>query len=267
MSVAAGVGRYLRIAGHVARIGVVRKSQFRVEFAAQVVMDCIWYAVHVAVFEILFLHADEIAGWAREDIRVLLGFLFVSDAFMMMWMGQYWRFGRDLKDGKLDPFRVRPASTLYLYMFQTFSIEAVLNMAIGLAYLLWALARAGRLLAPEVLILLPLTVVLACWARVVTLVGFSIGELWILNSDLSKLLDRMFAAATDRPLDIFSRRVQLMLLYIVPVGLMTHAPASIALGRTGPLGALLHVAWLLAFGLAVFAAWNRSLRRYESAMS
>ena len=42
--------------------------------------------------------------------RVLLGYLFVSDAFMMVWLGQMWRFGRDVKDGALDPVRVRPAS-------------------------------------------------------------------------------------------------------------------------------------------------------------
>lgn len=258
--------RYLRIAGHHARIGAVRRSQFRVEFAAQVVMDCLWYAIHVGVFEILFLHADDIAGWVREDIRVLLGFLFVSDAFMMMWMGQHWRFGRDLKDGKLDPFRVRPGSTLYLYMFQQFSLEAVLNFAIGTGYLLWALNRAGRLLEPEMLLVLPATMLLACWARVITLVGFSIGELLILNSDLSKTFDRMFAAASDRPLDIFTKRVQLMLLYLVPVGAMTHAPASVALGRTPPAMALVHGVWMLALGVLVFAAWTRSLRRYESAM-
>lgn len=261
-----GLLRYLRIAGHHARIGLIRKSQFRVEFAAQVVMDCIWYVVHVAVFEILFLHADDIAGWSRDEIRVFLGFLFVSDAFMMMWMGQHWRFGRDLKDGKLDPFRVRPASTLYIYMFQQFSVEAVLNLLIGFGYLLWALSQVGGLESSVALLLVPWAVLLACWARVVTLVFFSIGELWLLNSEISKTVDRFFAAAADRPLDIFTRRIQLMLLYLVPVGVMTHAPASMVLGRTSLAGGLFHTAWMLAFGLLVFAGWNSSFRRYESAM-
>jgi ABC-2 type transport system permease protein len=258
--------RYLRIAGHHARIGVIRKSQFRVEFAAQVVMDCIWYVVHVAVFEVLFLHANDIAGWEKPEIRVFLGFLFVSDGFMMMWMGQHWRFGRDLKDGKLDPFRVRPGSTLFLYMFQQFSVEAVLNVLIALAYLTWALSQVGGLGSVAGWLLLPCTVALACWARVVTLVFFSIGELWILNSEISKTVDRMFAPATDRPLDIFTRRVQLMLLYLVPVGVMTHAPAAIMLGRTSVLEAALHASWLVLFGLLVFAGWKRSFSRYESAM-
>jgi ABC-type uncharacterized transport system permease subunit len=88
---------------------VIRKSQFRVEFLTQVVMDACWYGVHVATFEILFAHADTIAGWKPDDVRVFLGFLFVSDAFWMMWLGQSWHFGRELKDGVLDSLRVRPA--------------------------------------------------------------------------------------------------------------------------------------------------------------
>ena len=47
---------------------------------------------------------------------------------------------------------------------------------------------------------------------------------------------------------------------------MTHVPASIVLGRTSVLEGLLHSAWMLAFGLLVFAGWRASFRRYESAM-
>ena len=95
-------------------------------------MDCIWYAAKIAVFEILFLYTGDLAGWSLKDIRVFLGFVFVSDAFMMMWLGARWRFGQDLKDGKLDPFRVRPASTAFLYFFQQFSPEAEFGKAHGM---------------------------------------------------------------------------------------------------------------------------------------
>ncbi|MEK7487315.1 MAG: ABC-2 family transporter protein, partial [Planctomycetota bacterium] len=113
--------RYLRIISQFMRVGIVRKSQFRVEFFSQVIMDLIWYFTHILVFEFLYLHTDSIAGWNREEIRVFLGFLFVSDAFMMACLGQNWHFADDLKNGNLDTFRVKPASTIFLYFFQRFS--------------------------------------------------------------------------------------------------------------------------------------------------
>jgi ABC-type uncharacterized transport system permease subunit len=166
--------QHLRIAAELARVGVVRKSQFKVEFWCQVIMDFLWYVSHVAVFEVLFLHAPEIAGWNREHFRVLLGFLFVSDAFMMIWLGQMWRLGRDLKDGKLDPYRVRPASTLFLYGFQQFSLEGCVNMSMALGYLVYGASVALHGLTPPALLLIGFGIVLCCWVRIVVVTLFSI---------------------------------------------------------------------------------------------
>ena len=108
---------------------------------------------------------------------------------------------------------------------------------------------------------------LASWARAVTVVLFSLSELWLLNSDLGRLCYEVFDAASDKPLEIFGRRVQRFFLFLVPVGVLAWVPAAMALGRVGPLAAALHTLWMGALGLGVFRLWGWSFRRYESAMS
>jgi ABC-2 type transport system permease protein len=261
----ASVLQHLRILAQLARVGVVRKSQFKIEFWAQVLMDCCWYAAHVGVFEILYQHTREIAGWNREHFRVLLGFLFVSDAFMMTWLGQMWRFGRDLKDGLLDSYRVRPASSLFLYAFAQFSLEGSLNMSLALGYLGYALWRAlpGFGLANVPLVFL--AIALSCWVRFVILTLFSLPELYVVGSDAARFLQDLLHSTSDRPLDIFERRLRLFLLYIVPVGALTQVPAQLVLGRYRALEGTLACVWLIALGLTVFWLWQRGFRRYESA--
>jgi ABC-type uncharacterized transport system permease subunit len=258
--------QHLRIARELARIGVVRKSQFQVEFWCQVIMDCLWYASHVSVFEVLYTQTPDIAGWNREQFRVLLGFLFVSDAFMMIWLGQMWRFGRDLKDGKLDPFRVRPASSLFLYAFQQFSLEGCVNMLFAASYLGYGVQRALPHVTPATLLLVIFCVALSFWARLVVVTLFSILELYFTGSEAARFVHDLFHAAYDRPLDIFSARVRHLLIYIVPVGALTQVPASIVLGRYDLLDAAFASVWLFGLGLLVFSAWNRSFKHYESAM-
>jgi ABC-type uncharacterized transport system permease subunit len=260
------VRRHARIARQFARIGVLRKSQFRVEFVSQVVMDCLWYATKIGVFEVLFQYAREIAGWTASEVRVFLGFLFVADSFMMMWLGQKWRFGRELKDGKLDPLRVRPASPAFLYFFQQFSLEAAFNMTVAFGYLGFGLWHGG-FLDPMLVVLLPLGVALAWLGITVMSVFFSIAELWFVNSDLGTVLHQGFDNAIVNPLDVFTARIRLFLLYFVPMGVMTYVPASLVLGRMSLLAALGHAAWMLGFGWLTFRAWRWSFRRYESAMS
>jgi ABC-2 type transport system permease protein len=259
--------KHLRIAHQYARMGVRRRSQFRVEFVSQVIMDCIWYAAKIGVFEVLYQYTSSLAGWRATDIRVFLGFVFIADAFMMMWLGHRWVFGRELKDGKLDPFRVRPANTVFLYFFQQFSLEAVLNMAVGGIYLVFALHRAGVLSDPWSVPRVLWAIVVAWWSMTAMTVAFSIIELWLLNSDLSMFLTHAFDLASTNPLDVFTRHVRSFLLWGVPVGLINYVPAAIALGRMSAPLALLYTAWILVFGLLACRAWIASFRRYESAMS
>jgi ABC-2 type transport system permease protein len=262
----AGARQHLRISASLARVGVVRKSQFKFEFWSQVIMDCFWYGAHVGVFEVLYSHSPEIAGWNREAFRVLLGYLFVSDAFMMIFLAQMWRFGRDLKDGKLDPYRVRPASALFLYAFNQFSLEGCLNMLVASGYLVYALVIAVPQIGAGTVLVALAAVALSFWVRFVLVTLFSLLELVAVGADGSRFLQDLLYASNDRPLDIFERRLRLFLIYVVPVGGLAHVPAAIVLGRYSWLEALFAVGWLFALGLLVFAAWTRGFRRYESAM-
>ena len=260
------VRQHLRVLTQLARIGVLRKSQFTVEFWCQVVMDCFWYAAHIAVFEVLYVHTHEIAGWRREDFRVLIGFLFVSDAFMMIWLGQLWRFGRDVKDGALDPYRVRPASTFVLYGFGQFSPEGCVNMAIAFSYLVYGIAIAR----PDAGFALGLTalcaIALSLWARIVLAALFALLDLRFVGSELGQFLREALGAVHDRPFDLFGKRARMFLLYVLPLGALTQVPASLVLGRYSLLEGALCVAWLLGLGVLTIAAFERALRRYESAM-
>lgn len=258
--------QHLRIAVQYARIGVIRKSQFRVEFWSQVLMDCCWYASHVAVFEVLYAHVGDVAGWSREHFRVLLGFLFVSDAFMMIWLGQMWRFWRDLKDGKLDPFRVRPGATLFLYGFQQFSVEGCVNMAVAMTYLAYGIARASATVTLGLVAVTVLAIAVSCWVRMILVTFYSLVDLWLLGSDAGQVVNEIVHATADRPADVFGPRIRAFLLYVLPVGALTQVPAGMVLGRYTALESAAAIGWLAALGLALFAAWNRSFRRYESAM-
>jgi ABC-2 type transport system permease protein len=260
------IGHYLRILRAFARVGIVRKSQFQLEFWCQVIMDCLWYASHIAVFEVFYSHVDAIAGWSREEFRVLIGFLFVSDAFMMIWLSQMWRFGRDLKDGKLDPFRVRPVSTLFAYGFQLFSLEGCTNMLFAFGYLVYGVSIAVPELTVETALTFAVCVMLCCWARFVTVTLFATLEVVLVGSDVMRFMTELMYSAADRPLDIFGARLRAFLIYVIPVGALTHVPASIMLGRYGWQESLFAVAWIMALGAAVAFAWTRAFRSYQSAM-
>lgn len=257
---------HLRLAREFARVGVIRKSQFRVEFLTQVVMDTAWYLVHIVTFEILYGHTDSIAGWDRPQVRVFLGFLFLSDAFWMIWLGQSWHFGRELKDGVLDSLRLRPGSPIFVYFFQRFSLEACINGLMAAGWLGWALSGIEGSFSVGGLVLLLWALALSFWTRTVLSVLFTIAEFRAINSDLSNVAWEVSMTLSDRPVDVFPLRFRQLLTSFIPVAALSTLPAALVLGRITLLEGALHSAWIFVLGLGVFAWWKRSFRGYTSAL-
>lgn len=261
--------RHLAIARQYLHIGLVRKSQFRMEFVNQVLMDVLFYVAHMATFGIVYGMSDSgtLATWTYPQTLVLLGLVFVHDGFMMTWLGQSWHFGRDLKSGNLDPVRVRPGHPVFLYFFQRFSPEGFVNLVMGSSIFVWACWNGGVFADLGWLITVPWAVLLAFYGQVLFSVFGSLAEFYFLNSDLGRLFSTSIGHMAKRPLDIYTRGLRRFFLFALPAGALSYVPACLVLGRMGPAEGLAYTAFYLAFGAAVSAFWRWSFRRYESAMS
>ncbi|MDG1050233.1 MAG: ABC-2 family transporter protein [Planctomycetota bacterium] len=254
------------------RIGFVRKSQFRVEFVNQVLMDLCFYAAFILTFEILYGLGGEgtltLGGWSHEEMRVYMGMVFVADGLFMTFLGQQWHFGQDLKDGNLDAFRVRPGSPAFLYFFQRFSPEGMTNLAFGLGWLIFALAGVmPELVDPADLAwALPAAVAVIAWSQVFLMLAYNVTEFWLLNSDVGHLVSMLVSNFGERPLEVYPGALARVLKFVVPVAGMAWYPASLVLGRLELGFALGYPLVLAAFALVVLGLFRRGMRRYESAM-
>jgi ABC-type uncharacterized transport system permease subunit len=116
-------------------------------------------------------------------------------------------------------------------------------------------------------LVVPWAILLSFWGRTVLTVLFTTWEFYFLHSDMGNLMQQVATAPAEKPLDIWDRRVRAFFLHLLPVGVLSHIPAGMVLGKLGLVESLLHTAWLVLFGLAVVRFWERGFRRYESAMS
>jgi ABC-2 type transport system permease protein len=271
----ARLGWGLRVLRGYARIGWVRKSQFRWEFVNQVIMDVMFYVSFVLTFKMLYglgegaeSGALSLAGWSYGDMKVYLGMAFVADALMMTFLGQQWHFGGDLKNGALDPFRVRPGPTAFLYFFQRFSPEGLTNLIIASGWLVYALSGV---VGSQVSLLhlawtLPLSVVVLAWCQVFMMMAYNLVELWLTHSDLGHLTWNLFSSMGERPLDVYPSGIQRFLTFVVPVAGLAWYPAALVLGKLDPVVGIAFPLVLLAFAWIVARVFRAGLRRYDSAM-
>ncbi|MEM6672625.1 MAG: ABC-2 family transporter protein [Planctomycetota bacterium] len=261
----------LRVQGRYLRIGFVRKSQFRWEFVNQVVMDVLFYVSFVLTFDILYGLGDgglTLAGWTYEEMRVYLGMVFVADSLHMTFLGQQWHFGNDLKDGRLDSFRVRPGSTAYLYFFQRFSPEGLTNLVLAVGWLVYALIGV----VPEqveplsLLWTLPAALAVVAWSQAFLTIAYNVSEFWLTHSDVGHLVQTFVSTFGERPLEVYPSGLTRFLIFVLPVAGFGWYPASLVLGRLDPLFAAAYPLVLVAFAVGVVFVFRRGLARYESAL-
>ena len=145
--------RYLVLYLYFLRFSFSRALEFRVDFFFRVVMDVIYYVVHLAFFTVIYQHTELLGGWTLDQVYVFVcGFLFVDAVHMTLFSNNLWWLPIFINRGDLDYYLVRPVSSLYFLSLRDFAANSFLNLLIAAGLLTWALARypeplgAGRVL-------------------------------------------------------------------------------------------------------------------------
>jgi ABC-2 type transport system permease protein len=215
---------------------------------------------------VLFRKAPQLAGWTLPEELFLYGFSLIPYGVFNILAGNLYNFGNDyIIEGKFDRILLRPISSLFQILFETFRIESVQGIATGLFCMWWG---ARRLHMAWTLEKLGLLIFFGICASIIYLSIFL-----ILTTASFWFEDRVgihppvwnVIAFGRYPLSIYSGAVQFFLCWIIPFGLASFYPSVRLLGRAvvpeyAPLVPVVAVAF---FALAI-SLWNFGTRHYSS---
>lgn len=260
--------RYLRLYLHFLRFSFSRAMEFRVDFYFRIVMDAVFYALHLAFFTILYGHTRELGGWTLDQVYIFVCGYFVLDAVNMTVFGNnLWWLPMYINRGDLDYYLVRPVSSLFFLSLRDFAANSFVNLVMAVGLLVWSIARyplplgAGRI--GVYLCLIVLGNILFYLLRLL----FLLPVFW---THTSRGLDELYfhlEKFAERPHQIYQGWLRYALLTVLPFALLASVPAH-ALFEELRLDRLLHVLVVtVAAFLVVLWMWGRGLRAYASASS
>jgi ABC-2 type transport system permease protein len=215
---------------------------------------------------ILFQKATQLAGWRLEEVVFLWGFTQIPYGLFNLISLNLYDFGNNyIIEGKFDRVLLRPVSSLFQVLFETFRIESLQEVATGIFCITWASIRLGIHWSPT---------------KVATLLFFGICasviyvSIFLMLSTVSFFWEDRIGvhppvwnviAFGRYPLSIYSSVVQFFLCWIIPFGLASYYPSVRLLGRTvspeyAPLVPIIAVVFLI---LSV-TLWNIGTRHYAS---
>ena len=215
---------------------------------------------------ILFQRATQLSGWRFEEVLFLYGFsLLPYGLFNVLSMNLY-EFGSNyIIEGKFDRVLLRPVSSLFQVLFETFRLESFQEVATGTFCMVWAMHRLG---IPWTATRVALLIFFALCGAVIYISVFL-----ILSTVSFWFEDRIgvhppvwnVIAFGRYPLSIYSGAVQFFLCWIIPFGLASFYPSTRILGRpvSPSYAPLVPVVAIVFLGIAI-SLWNFGSRRYSS---
>src|SRR5580658_2887261 len=95
---------------------------------------------------VLFQKVPQLAGWRFEEVLFLYGFSLIPYGIFNIISLNLYDFGNNyIIEGKFDRVLLRPISSLFQVLFETFRIESLQEVATGVFCMWWATRRLGLL--------------------------------------------------------------------------------------------------------------------------
>ncbi len=98
---------------------------------------------------VLFQKVPQLAGWRFEEVLFLYGFSLIPYGIFNVVSLNLYDFGNNyIIEGKFDRVLLRPISSLFQVLFETFRIESLQEVATGVFCMWWATHHLGLAWTP-----------------------------------------------------------------------------------------------------------------------
>ena len=245
-----------------------RQLEYRADFVVSIIVNIISTASGL-LFIFLLMDGQVVQslnGWDRNEVLFIYGFSLIPMAIFAILAPNLYRFGdKYIIEGQFDRVLLRPLSTLPQVLFETFNLESVGNLIVGIITIAYA--------SHELQLSLGFLDIL--WGA---LAGISGGiillSVFIFLASLSfHFEDRLGIAPpvynlitfSRYPLPIFNKFLQFILSWVIPFAFIGFYPATHFLGHPEFL-TLCYLTPLVAIATlsVAIAAWEFGASRYSS---
>ncbi|MGH9713961.1 MAG: ABC transporter permease [Candidatus Acidiferrales bacterium] len=265
-AIAAGAKRHaLLFADYFMQYAKVRIS-YRGDFFVSLITSFAATIFGLLFVVILFEKAPKLAGWQFEEVMFLYGFSLIPYGIFNVISMNLYDFGNNyIIEGKFDRVMLRPVSSLFQVLFETFRIESFQEVATGIFCIVWAGRRLGLVWTPAKLGMLLFFGVCAGIIYVSIFLMLSTVSFWFEDRIGVHPPVWNIIAFGRYPLSIYSGLVQFFLCWIIPFGLASFYPSVRLLGRTvTPEYAPLVPVVAVVFLAIAISLWNFGTRHYSS---
>jgi len=245
------------------KMRIASRMAYRLDFLVSAVAFFTFQLVAPLFVGIIYLAGGEFPGWSYPQVLLLQGALNLSRGIsFMLFFGILWNTIQRVRRGTFDLFLLKPVSTLWLLVMDSFDEEDVGQVMGGLTVTLVALYFLPDVQGSVLLYLLFMLFGVMFFFGL-ALLSSAASILFVNTHRLYEFVDliTIFAAY---PKTVFSGGLAITFSVILPLFVVSYYPASALLGFAYEQGiaAMISTIIFVSIGLLV---WHTALKKYKSA--
>lgn len=246
---------------NVKRVLIYRKS-FYISFIAVI----LWMIIYTLLIEVIYGHTNEIAGWGKGEILIILSFYyFITSIANLSFRENFEEFGDKMRRGLLDQYLTKPAGFQIQCFFARMRFDQAGSPFIVL-FLFWY--GISQLSSP----LLPTNVALGFMYSMLSVVFFyhflllvAVTTFYLEKADTLGSVMWNLSQVGRYPRQIFLGATKIFFQFIFPIALITSIPAEIFVGFERGSMHLFFFAIIAFFCILAQLAFRVGIKKYSSA--
>jgi ABC-2 type transport system permease protein len=255
---------YFRLVRVFFRVNIVGELAYRINFFINLFQSILGLGTALLGMAIIFSFTSSLGGWSPAEILALVGiYVLIGGIIRFTIQPGMEQLIESVRDGTFDFTLTKPEDAQLMTSISRFGIWEIINIFLGFALLLVALARlggnVGGLAALEfVAMLLTGAVIIYSFFLILATLAF-----WLVRVENILTIFQSMYEAGRWPISLYPAWLRYGLTFVIPVAFATTVPVEALTNRLN---------WetlLVAFGLAVIllmasrAFWKMGLRHYS----
>ena len=260
------LGRHLRLLRLYFSQYAKARLEYRADFFSSVLASFLGTAAAFGFLLIVFSRVPAVKGWSFDEMVFLYGFSLVPLGIFNVLSWNLYQFpDRYLIEGRFDRVLLRPLSSVFQVLFESFRLESIQETATGLFAVVWASRRLHLSFGPVDVALFALWAVCGAAIYLAIFLGLTATSFWI--EDRIGISPPVFNLMQfgRYPLTIYDAWVRFALSFVIPFAFASFYPTARFLHRPEFRLYFWSVPAVAALSLAIaLSLWRSGVARYHS---
>ena len=242
------------------------RLEYRADFFSSVFASFLGTLAAFGFLLIVFSRVPTVRGWSFPEMVFLYGFSLIPLGLFNVLSWNLYQFAdRYLIEGRFDRVLLRPVSSIFQVLFESFRLESLQETVTGLAAVVWASRRLGTSWGPVDLVLFAGWAVCGAGIYLAIFVSLTATSFWI--EDRVGITPPVFNLVQfgRYPLTIYDGWVRFTLSFVIPFAFASFYPTARFLHRPEFLREFWAVPLVAAVALSLsLTLWKSGVARYHS---